>query len=108
MAGNTLGNRAYYVYTSDTGVAYNLLTDTDLATAAGLPQALSGNPRPPTGFQARGVYLEATIDGAIRRKFLKCNADSAAYNSDVGTNVTIDGTIFRTTGRKGESLSFAF
>lgn len=107
MAGNTLGRRAYFRYTSDAGTAYNILTDIDLGTAGGLVQATDGAPTLPRRFKVRGVYAEATVAGEIVRKFIPCSLlGSNAYNSDVSTSISIDGVNFLTTGRRGESMSF--
>lgn len=107
MAGNTLGPRGKFAYTSDTGEIYNITTDVDLATAAGLPAATPGTgSAKPTSLSLRGVYCQATIGGRIVRKRLPVNEDSALYDTDSSSTVTIDGTVFTTTGRQGESLSF--
>lgn len=107
MAGNTLGARGKYAYTSDTGEVYNITTDVDLATAAGLPAATSGTgSAKPAGLSLRRVFCQATIGGKIARKALVVNADSALYDTDASGTVTIDTVVFTTTGRKGESLSF--
>lgn len=107
MAGNTLGARGRYAYTSDTGEVYNIVTDVDLATAAGLPAATAGTgSAKPTSLSLRRVFCQATIAGRVARKALVVNADSPLYDTDAAGTVTIDGTVFNTTGRKGESLSF--
>lgn len=107
MAGNTLGPRGKYAYTSDTGEVYNITTDVDLATAGGLTASTSGTgSAKPTSLSLRRVFCQATIGGKIVRKALVVNADSALYDTDASSTVTIDGTSFTTTGRKGESLSF--
>lgn len=107
MAGNTLGPRGRYAYTSDTGEVYNITTDVDLATAAGLSASTPGTgSAKPTQLSLRKVFCQATIAGQIVRKALTVNADSALYDTDAASTVTIDGTVFTTTGRKGESLSF--
>lgn len=107
MAGNTLGPRGKYAYTSDTGEVYNITTDVDLATAAGLPASTAGvGSAKPTSLSLRVVFCQATIGGRLVRKSLPVNADSPLYDTDASTTVTIDGTVFTTTGRKGESYSF--
>lgn len=107
MAGNTLGARGRYAYTSDTGEVYNITTDVDLATAVGLSPATVGTgSAKPSGLSLRKVHCQATIGGKIVRKSLTVNADSALYDTDSPGTVTIDTVSFTTTGRKGESLSF--
>lgn len=106
MPGNALGPRGYFRYVSDTGKAYNILTDVDLGTAGGLTLASTGADTLPRKFECRGVYAEGTVAGRVVRRFVPCAADSAAYNSDVSTAITIDGSNFLTTGRRGEKASF--
>lgn len=105
MAGQRLGSRSYYAYTSDSGTIYSVLLDDDIATAGGLV-ADDTNPNKPNRFQMRGVYVEAITAGEKARKFIPCAADSTLYNTDTTTSVTIDGEAFDTTGRRGETLSF--
>lgn len=108
MAGNTLGPRGYYTYTSDSGVNYNILTDTDLATAMGLTPGVSGNPQLPRRFYPRIVYAEATIGGRLVRKRLVAGTnDNTVYAAEGSTTVTVDGQTFTTTGRRGEKVTFA-
>ena len=104
MAGNTLGARAYYKYSSDTDKDYTILTDETLGDAAGLVKDAS-NPPPPRRFRPRGVYIEATIAGKKVRKFLVVQSDSTLY-SDGSQDVLIDTVVFKTKGRRGERFSF--
>lgn len=103
---NTLGERRYYLYTSDAGTAYTYQTDEDLGTA--VSAVLNDtNPGLPRRFKPRGVYVEAVVDGNLVRKFLICPKNNAApYNTNGSTAVEIDGTTFKTTGRVGEKMSF--
>jgi hypothetical protein len=106
MAGNTLGQRRYYLYTSDTGTEYSYLTDIDLGTAAGATLN-DENPPFPRRFTPRGVFVENVTSGVKSRKFIICPAtDTALYDSDASQSVTIDSLGFNTTGRKGEQASF--
>lgn len=103
---NTLGVRRYYRYTSDGGTDYKYLTDEDLGTAAG---AVLGDtfPNLPRRFKPRGVYAEATVSGRKVRKFIICPTnDNTLYAAEASTAVTVQGTNFGTTGRKGEKVSF--
>ena len=107
MAGNTLGPRRKVAYTSDDGTIWNLNTDADLATASGLPNATNGvGQTKPTGASPRVVFCQATVDGKLVRKAIPVNANSALYDTSSSTTVTIDGTTFTTTGRRGETYSF--
>lgn len=104
MAGNTLGVRRYYKYTSDTGTDYSILTDKNLGDAAGLELA-DGFPPVPRRFKPRAVFCEATIEGVKVRKALICQGDSTLY-ADGSQDVVIDGTTFKTKGRRGEALTY--
>lgn len=107
MAGNTLGPRAKYQYVSDTGDIFNIRTDVDLATAAGLTPSVAGTGQAKPGeLSPRRVFCQATIAGALVRKALIVDIDSPLYATTTAQTVTIDGTVFTTTGRKGETLSF--
>lgn len=106
MAGNTIGVRRYYKYTSDLGTDYKYQTDADLGEAVGatLDDTLPNLPR---RFKPRGVFVETVIDGRKVRKFLICpTTDNEVYGADASQTVAVDGTNFFSTGRKGEMLSF--
>ena len=118
MAGNSLGPRAKFIYTSDSGQAYVMTLDEDLGEAAGLPKrdATNGGAarRAPTRFKPRVVFVEATetegegedAETRVLRKALVVNANSALYNTESAATVTIDELEFTSTGRRGEKLSF--
>lgn len=100
---NTLGDRRYFEYISDTDQAFKYLTDEDLGTAVG-GTLNDTNPDLPRRFRPRGVYVQ---DADGNRKFLVCGKRTlAAYASNASSTVTIDETEFKTTGRKGEQVSF--
>lgn len=119
MAGNLLGQRRKIRYISDTGVAYRITTDADLVDAkTGTDTGnLAETQTAPKGFKPRGVYVQAFIEGTagegasqgtpgrIARKFLICNAGAALLSDSPGT-ILIDGVLFVSTGRRGESQRF--
>lgn len=106
MAGNRLGNRSKYLYTDDTGAQYTIVTDDDLATAAGLAGAIAGSPQLPRRFKPRGVYVQSDVAPVVR-KFIICGSPTAAlYKSNGSQALIIDTEAFTTTGRKGEQASF--
>jgi len=105
-----LGPRSYYTYTSDSGTEYSLLIDDTLATVAGtglvLETSSSTSSPPPRRFKPRGVFWESNTVG-LSGKFIVCGTiDGALYSNDSSTAVTIDGEVGRTTGRKGEKVSY--
>lgn len=103
---NTLGQRGYYEYTDDVGNQYKYQTDRDLGTAVGatLNATLDDLPR---RFRPRGIYVEATVSGRRVRKFVICpTADNEAYAANASQVVTIGGTAFNSTGRRGERVTF--
>lgn len=103
---NTLGSRGWYIYTSDGGTSYAILTDDDLATAAGLLPATGALPQLPRRFKTRVLLCEAEVEGSKVRKELTVQANNARYAAEVGGSITIDGTQFVVTGRRGEKMSF--
>lgn len=104
MAGNTLGERSYFAYTSDTGQAFKYLTDDDLGEAVGATPN-DTNPDLPRRFKPRGVYVQHPDTG--QRKFLICpTLANTVYAANASQTVSIDDEDFKTTGRKGEQVSF--
>jgi hypothetical protein len=103
---NTLGPRSWYAYEGDDGVDYRVFTDDDLATAMNMTRNDS-NRQLPRRYEARGVWAEATVSGRKVRKFLIAPTnDNTAYASESTSTVTVAGTAFRTTGRRGEQVSY--
>lgn len=103
MAGNILGARRYYSYTTDNGDAYKYQTDENLGSAVGATLN-DTNPDLPRRFQPRGVYVENSTG---QRKFVICPTTSTTvYNQNSSTDITIDGTTFSATGRRGERMTF--
>ena len=103
MAGNRLGPRGWYRYVADDAEVYAIYTDVDLATAAGLELAVIGTPETPRRLEPRYIVLKAD-SGAAAGKRLICNTDNNVFIG--GGGVTIDGELFRATGRVGEKKSF--
>lgn len=101
MPGNLLGQRGWYLYTADNGNQYSYQTDRDLAAAVGATLNAS-NQTLPRGLRPRGVYCQ---DADGNRKFVICpSTTTAAYEADGSTTLTIDGTAFTTTGKRGERV----
>lgn len=104
------GSRATYEYIAESGAVYQLSLDETLGgiTDAGLNRATTDTTATPAPkrFKPRGVYWEGTLDSKVRRKFIVCASTSTLYQSDTSQDVTIDGVAGKTTGRRGETLSF--
>jgi len=109
MAGNSLGPRKPYVYTTDDGKTTILLLDETIAslTGTGLVPYTNQTPDLPATyrFTPRIVYWEAD-DKSIRKRVTCGTVSAAIYAKTVSTALTIDGTAGRITGRVGEKLSF--
>lgn len=111
--GQFTGSREKYVYTSDDGTDYILTLDTTLAaTSSTLTLFDPANPGTaipaPRRFRPRGVHWQGTQAGYEgRRKFLVCGDPSDPhYSRASGESFTVDLIQGRTTGRRGETLSF--
>lgn len=112
--GQFTGSRSKYVYTGDGGESYILTLDDSLVVAgSGLvpydPAAPPANSCPaPRRFTPRGVFWQGTAAGFVgKRKYLVAGtAGSALYASSTPAEITIDGVLGITTGRKGEKLTF--
>jgi hypothetical protein len=115
MAGNRIGSRSKYVYTSDSGKLYVLETDASLAiagfgAASAAPvlfnPAVPGTATPaPKRFRPRVVYVQAS-DGA-RKALVAFSPTSDAYKSEVAATYEIDTEAgWASTGRRGEQISF--
>lgn len=102
--GQTLGPKRYFRYDNDKGTPYKLLLDQTLGELGGLTEDDQG-PTPPLRFKPRVAFVEAVVNGVKVRKEIVCALDSTIYTSTPVT-VTIDGVAFKTTGRRGERLSF--
>lgn len=103
MAGNLLGDRYYYKYTDDLGNDYKFLTDEDLGDAGNNEKddTLDDLPR---RFKPRGVY--AQNDDGNRKFIIVGDPDDEVFASNSSQTLTIDGQSFKTTGRRGEQVSF--
>jgi hypothetical protein len=115
--GQFLGKKGSYLYSTDSGIVYVIQRDQTLATLPGTDftpatdaaQLLSPTPR---RFGARGVHWQGELGSGVNlrivRKFIICFTPTATlYASDVSQTLTIDGVAGFTTGKRGETLSFA-
>ena len=110
MEGQFLGNRVTYNYQMEDGTEIQLVLDETLGSLPGadLVPATTGDgsvPKP-LRFKPRGVYWQGELGGKTKRKFVPCNPTSTLYLSNVSQELTIDGVAGKTTGRRGETLSF--
>lgn len=104
--GNTLGSRKLYKYVDDVGTQLAYYTDEDLGAAVDADEPAEGATDLPRAFEPRGVYCRGK-ENALLRKFLVIgDPASELYKTNLSKEVTIDGVVFVTTGRRGESKSF--
>lgn len=110
LDGQRLGERDKFTYTMDDGTAIKLVLDQTLGslTECGLSATTTADAaiNKPLKFKPRVVFWQAIVDGKPVRKELVCSATSTAYTSKTEVNITIDGLVGQTTGRRGETLSF--
>lgn len=113
--GQYQGRRGYYLYTSDVGETFVIQTDQTLGGLAGTGltpatrQNVGNANRPPVRFKPRGVHWQGVLDSRIVRKFIICNSGTAnvLFSSGFSVGLTIDGVSGVTTGRRGESATYA-
>lgn len=112
--GQFAGKKDTYIYVSDDNKSYLISRDITLAGIDGTDlvvatvQNSADGQNPPKRFQPRGVYWQATAAPIGARKFLICGSRQAAlYTASASQPVTIDGVAGVTTGRRGETQSYA-
>lgn len=111
--GQFSGTRGKYVYTNDAGSDYILTLDDTLAalstTLTAFDPANPGTATPaPRRFSPRGVYWQGTAAGFTgKRKFIVCgDTTDTLYSTSTSDTLTVDGAAGKTTGRRGERLTF--
>lgn len=109
--GQFSGIKGAYVYETDNGGQFVIRRDQTLATVSGVGLTAATQTGSflfslPTGFKPRGVHWQGTINGRTVRKFLICGRESALYESDRSTIITVDNVEGFTTGKRGEAFSF--
>ena len=109
--GQFTGPRKVYEYTMDSGTSIQLALDETNGSLTGTGLTLAGATSTagfaPPRFKPRGVYWQGDLNGSIKRKFITCNAGAALYNQNVSQALEIDGVPGKTTGRRGEKLSWS-
>lgn len=106
--GQYTGEKACYVYVTDTNDNFIVLTDKtlgDLPEAGLTPFTNQDAVNPPRRFEYRRVFWQGVLDGRTVRKSLIVNTAGALWD-DSSNQVTIDGVDGSTTGRKGERLTY--
>ena len=108
--GQFSGVRKTYNYISDSGSVIALSLDATLGDLSenGLSEANNDNlgNNKPLRFKPRGVYWQGTLNNATKRKFIICAANATIYRADRSQALTIDGVAGKTTGRRGEVLTY--
>lgn len=111
--GQFLGQKATYIYVTDSNDEYVITRDNDLSLASitGLVLYTEGAPdldTLPRGIKPRGVHWVAVVNNRFVRKFLICGTqDATLYLLKGSAPVTIDGVKGFTTGRRGEQKRLA-
>lgn len=95
-------------YTDDNGTKrVVVITDRQAAMTAtehGLVPVDNTEEALPDRFEPRGVYAYDSTDRS-KRVFITCNTGGTLYNDNSST-FTFDGGSWKTTGRRGEDLTF--
>lgn len=112
--GQFSGRKDTYIYVSDDNKTYLISRDVTLAGIDGTDlvvatvQNSGDGQNAPKRFTPRGVHWQSTAAPIGARKFLVCGSRQAAlYTASSSQPVTIDGVSGVTTGRKGETQSYA-
>lgn len=107
--GNRLGARATFEYETDSleTVAYQgdrsvgLAVGNPLATNPGRPVSINGR-----YLRARYILVQQKSDPSVKKRIVIGKADNTLFAGDSSQEVTINGVLFETTGRVGESVTF--
>lgn len=107
QSGNRLGTKTVVTYVTDAGVLINLQLDSDLIISnSGLVIGQGGQPKP-LRFKPRVVFAQAIVAGRTVRKALVCGTnDAGLFATNVPQSFELDGLVFTTTGRRGETQSY--
>lgn len=105
-AGNVLGERRTFVYTSETGQQFNMELDNSVGAGVGNPYSsdatlpgLSASAKRP--IRPRYINVEDVATGNIKKRIVICNPTNAFYQG-TDTTLTINGTEFVVTSSRGE------
>lgn len=107
--GNRLGERATFVYTTDGSEDVVFQQDRSVGLAVGNTLATtSTRPTSVTGRYLRGRYLllQGKDDPNIKKKVVVGDIGNSLFAAEGSQEVTINGVVFVTTGKVGESVSF--
>lgn len=109
--GQYSGTKCTYEYVSDISAKYLIVLDETLGSLVGnglilATETTTGTPAP-RRFEPRTVFWTGIINGRNVRKQVICGTpDADYYATDVSQTLEIDGVVGRTTGRRGEKLTF--
>lgn len=104
--GNVLGERATFVYQSETGQSYNMILDNSVGAGVGnqlssdatLPGLSASAQRP---IRPRYINVEDVATGLIKKRIVICSPTNAFFTG-TDTTLTINGTNFIVTSSRGE------
>lgn len=108
-AGNVLGKRATFTYTTDGNEevvfqqdrSVGLAIGNTLATASTRPTSVNGR-----YLRGRYVLVQGKTDPSLKKRIICGTADNSAFAAEGSTELTINGVEYVTTGRVGEAVSF--
>jgi hypothetical protein len=107
MAGNTLGARNWFAYTSDHGTQFAVFMDEQLAAAGGFtpiaagPVSLGEFPK-----RARMRVVNLIADDG-QKKVLPVATATGIYAANTSSEVTVSSKSFNTQSRRGERFPYA-
>ena len=116
--GQYTGERRTYIYDNDGGdKSYLVVLDSTLASLPGTglveaTPATNATASPlPKRYKLRCIFWQGVLGAGdtrrIVRKRVVCGSiDAPLYDSDISSQLTIDGVVGSTTGRKGEQMTF--
>lgn len=108
-AGNVLGKRATFVYTTDGSEDVVFQQDRSVGLAVGNVLATSSTrPTSVNGKYLRGRYLllQGKDDPSLKKRVIVGKIDNSSFAAEGSTEITINGVVFVTTGKVGEAVTF--
>lgn len=106
--GNRLGPRKTFTYTNSAGVTFNIRLDESVGTAVGNTASTNGALPilcPSRFLEPRYILLQLDSDPAVRKTAIIGDVANSLFASTAASEVTINGVLWKVTGRVGEKSS---